>query len=158
MQQPETAYSIEDGRDLLAQVVAAAEQKIKILSYDLDPAFYNQVPLCEQLTDFILASRYQQVQILIQEPRQATDGGHYLIELGKRLSSKIQLRRPAAEHRRKAAAQFLLADDSHVFYREFSDSYKTQAYFDNSSLVQTLVKQFKIQWLQAESHPDLRFL
>lgn len=154
----EIAYSIEAGRDLLAEVIAHAEKNIDILSYELDPEFYNQNTLCEQLTDFVLESRYKRIRILVQEPRQAVYGGHCLIELGKRLSGRILLRRPAKEHRRKAAPQFLIADACHLFYREFSDSHKTQSYIDQALLVQPLLTQFEAQWALAESHPDLRYL
>ncbi len=154
---PEIAYSLEEGQDLLSHVIARAEQYIDIYSDKLDPAFYNQESISDQLMDFVLENHHKRIRILIQDPKQATQGGHHLLELGKRLSSYIHMRRPIKPHRRKTDPQFLLADNTHVFYREFSDSYKTQAYIDNPPIAQPLAQQFQQQWELAESHPDLRY-
>jgi hypothetical protein len=93
----------------------------------------------------------------LQDGRSAVQSGNRLIELARRLSSRIQIRRPPVEHR-DFAATFLLADDSGYLQRPFHDRYEGTASFNKPDTNRRLKQSFMEVWEHSQPDAEMRRL
>ena len=71
-----------------------ARRHLDIFTHDLDAPLYDQKPFLDALKDLVTTSRHAQVRILLQDNNRAQKEGHRLIELARRLTSAVEIRRP----------------------------------------------------------------
>ncbi|MBN8726753.1 MAG: GNAT family N-acetyltransferase [Xanthomonadales bacterium] len=94
-----------------------ARREIAIWTRDLDPALYDAAEPLERLKRIALAGRGARVRIIVLDPRAPIAGGHRLIALAQRLSSRIEVRVPGEEQEREYPGAFLLNDRAGYFFR-----------------------------------------
>ena len=82
---------------------------------------------------------------------------HRLLELARRLTSRIELRRPIAEYSERGD-EYLLADGSGYLYRERAGEYEVSADFHAPLETRRLQEQFHEAWEHSQPDPDLRRL
>ncbi len=99
----ETPGSLElERREELAQaaarLVAEARREVLIFTQDLDAPLYDRAAFLDGIRTLILGSRNAQVRVLLQSNERAQREGHRFIELARRLSSQIEIRKVHPEH------------------------------------------------------------
>jgi hypothetical protein len=130
---------------------------IEILSRELDPAIYDAADVVEAIKRMILANRYARVRAIVAEPQKIAQRGHRLVELAYVLSSFIELRTAAEQHRAFIEA-LLICDGCGYTYRQNWDRFDATVNFSDRRRSNLLQNQFEEMWALAEPDPNLRRL
>ncbi|TJY62307.1 hypothetical protein E4T66_08815 [Sinimarinibacterium sp. CAU 1509] len=102
------------------RLVRAARMRVCLFSQTLDARIYGGEGFADAVREFVLKHERTRVQVLIQQPEVTVRSANHLVELGRRLSSRIQFRQPSDEHRR-IASEYLIGDERQVLYKERAD-------------------------------------
>ncbi len=90
--------NMESCRLAAVRLATQAHHTLDIFSYDLDAAIYDQEPFIEAVKSLAISSPQTSIRILLQNNELVQREGHRLVQLWRRLSSKIELRRPHQDH------------------------------------------------------------
>ncbi|MFQ5643517.1 MAG: hypothetical protein ACE5FQ_07440 [Thiogranum sp.] len=130
---------------------------LEIFSRALDPELYDRQPFLDGIQQLCFRNRKARIRILVQEPRSPVKRGHRLIELGRRLSSSIEIRQPHPDYHRYNEA-FMIADECGFIHRPLADLFDGTANFCNPVEARRKVDFFTEVWERSESHPEFRRL
>ncbi|MDE2197313.1 MAG: hypothetical protein KGJ56_09010 [Gammaproteobacteria bacterium] len=152
-----TLTTSQENREAAVMLVTGARRSLAVFSRDLEPAVYNSVKFVTAVQKLATYSSFSRVRILVIDPLPAIHAGHRLIELGQRLSSSIEFRRPSSSHAMLACA-FLVVDESGYLYRPLASRYEGLADTDNLLEARAHLRIFEDIWTQAEPEPEFRRL
>jgi len=138
-------------------IVQQCEESLEIFSRELDPELYDREPFLDAVSSLCVKNRMARVRILVQDPSAPVKRGHRLIELGRRISSSIEIRQPHPDYRQHNEA-FLIADHCGLITRGFADRYEGTANFYSFIPAQRKLDFFTEVWDRSESHPEFRRL
>ena len=138
-------------------IVQQCEESLEIFSRELDPELYDREPFLDAVSSLCVKNRMARVRILAQDPSAPVKRGHRLIELGRRISSSIEIRQPHPDYRHHNEA-FLIADHCGLITRGFADRYEGTANFYSFIPAQRKLDFFTEVWDRSESHPEFRRL
>ena len=144
-------------RTASVQLADRARRELLIFSRDLDPEFYDCRPFLDAVRRLALATPRLPVRVLVCDPRAAAIAGHRLIELTRRLSSRIAIRRVADDFRGRVDA-FLVADARGYCRRHSADSHEAQVAFQAPGEAGRLRADFQAIWEQSDADSELRRL
>jgi hypothetical protein len=144
-------------RDLSAQLAGQAERSLLIFSRTLDQRVYDQQPFLHALHRLALHGPRSQVRILLVDNHRLVKYNHRLLELARRLTSRIELRRPIAQYA-EHGDEYLLADHRGYLYREHADEYEGSAEFYAPLEARRLEERFQAAWEHSQPDPELRRL
>jgi len=130
---------------------------LEIFSRALDPALYDRQAFLDALQQLCFRNRKARIRILVQEPRSPVARGHRLIEVGRRLSSSIELRQPHPDYQHYNEA-FMIADECGFIHRPLADQYEGTANFCNPVEARRKLDFFTEVWERSEPHPEFRRL
>ncbi len=158
----ETARAFELGRAkelrrVLLELAQQTRRTLDLVSRHLDPTLYDRDDFVEAVKQLALGSPRARVRMLILDPAPVIASGHRLIPLAQRLSSYIELRVPAPEHREFNEA-WLVADKDGYAHRRFSDRFEATVDFHDPRLAAHLTNRFDELWQRAQPDPNLRRL
>jgi predicted GNAT family N-acyltransferase len=143
--------------DGLQHVAMAAERQLSILSQELDPLLFDRPELVDRLSGFVRRASAVQLRILLVDHSRVVSRGHRLLELARRLDSRIEMRRPPGELTPRDVSfavwdgqGYWLMPDSHVYQALRNDYDPVQA--------QRLAGQFQELWDRSSPDPELRTL
>ena len=139
------------------RVARAAHRSLALFTRDLEPLTYNTEPFLAEVRRVALAGRYARVRVLVQDSARAAREGHRMVELARRLSTYIELRKPHDDHR-NLIETFLVADERAVLYRKESDRYEGYADLDNPLEARRLLRTFDEIWQRADTDAEMRRL
>lgn len=147
----------KDGVDLLDTVAGQASQRIWLYDRLLDHDLYDRKRLRDIFSEMARRNRVCEIRILIHDDKPLVQRRHQLVELMRRLPSKIELRLvngdyPSDEH------PFLLADRQALAYRHRFDSVEGWARFSDSGRVKLHAEIFQRMWDTARPSLELREL
>ncbi len=134
-----------------------AQNRVEIFSYDLDAPLYNTEPFIEALKQLALRSEHSRIRILLQDNGRVQKEGHRLIALWRRLTSRIELRRPHPDfidHQKN----FLLADGQGYLQWDLSHRYEGVADFHSPLQTRQYIEFFNDVWERSETDSQLRNL
>jgi len=135
-----------------------ARRKINIFTQDFDNTFLDNDSFCTAIRTFVVEnSRVARINILIQRSENAIRQGHRLVELARRLSSFMEIRRPASQHASIANA-FLTFDNSCYLYREIGDRPEGRGCYQDSLRTLELNRKFDEIWAMSEPETEFRRL
>ncbi|MGH8281191.1 MAG: hypothetical protein ACRERZ_03255 [Gammaproteobacteria bacterium] len=149
--------SSADNRDAAVRLASEARVSLAMFTRDLDPVIYNTEEFATAVRQLALRSRYSRIRVVAIDPTAAIKDGHRLIELGRRLSSFIEFRRPSADHA-KLPESFLVADETGLLYRPVASRYEGFADPDNPVEARVRLRLFDEIWERAEPEPEFRRL
>ncbi len=144
-------------RDACLCLAQGARRELLILSRDLDPDFYDQAPFLAEVRRLALATPHLPVRALVYEPRVAVLAGHRLIDLARRLSSRIAIRRVAEDFRDRLDA-FLIADGRGYCLRRLADRPEALASYAAPGDAGRLRAEFEPIWERSDADTELRRL
>jgi hypothetical protein len=144
-------------RDASARMAGQAERSLLLFSRALDPRIYDQQPFLEALRRLAMHSHRSQVRILLVDNQRLVKYNHRLLELARRLTSRIELRRPIAQYAERGD-EYLLADHRGYLYREHADEYEGLADFYAPLETRRLQERFQGAWEHSRTDPELRRL
>ena len=139
------------------RVARAANRSLALFTRDLEPQTYDTEAFLAEVRRVALAGRYARVRVLVQDSARAAREGHRLVELARRLSTYIELRKPHDDHR-NLIESFLVADERAVLYRKEADRFEGYADLDNPLEARRLLRTFDEIWQRANPDSEMRRL
>jgi len=154
---PNAVSGAEAIRERCLALAELARRELLIFTRDLDPLYYDQQPFLDAVQRLALEVPRPSVRVLVMEPRPAVADGHRLIELARRLTSRIEMRRVGEDDRDRVDA-FLVADGRGYCWRQFADRHQGQAEADAPQRARLLAVEFERMWERAVVDTELRRL
>jgi hypothetical protein len=138
-------------------LAAQAQRSLLLHTEDLEPAIYDDSAFLEAVSRLARLHNQSRIWILIHDARRVIQHGHRLIELSRRLSSTVQLRRPGPEYRNYHES-FLLADGCGYLHRPVAARYEGTANFHDPAKVADWESYFMEVWERSEPDEEIRRL
>lgn len=152
---PVRLEGLEAIRSFVHERISEVRRRLWILSPDLAPFIYDDPALVDTISALARRSRHADVRILIQDSRSLPSGGHRLVDLALRMSSRVQLRRQPPDEAALGEAM-LLVDSGGYLHQPKADEPVALAGAHLPPRVQTLEARFRAFWTHAIPDPELR--
>jgi len=151
-----------DGRDSFSKhtrkILSETRRDVVILSDNLDFNIYDQKSIAEAITQIITNDRHASIKILVKDIRPLVERGHHLLNIARRLSSKVKLRKLLLEPENKSHA-FLIGDGSRLLYQHEDEQHVGFVNYKARPESKKLLREFIFLWEQhSEEDPSLRNL
>lgn len=132
-------------------------REVRVYAPLLDHNLFEAEPVIEALSRFARSGPPTTLRVLIHSSNLIVSRGHRLLDLARRLTSKIQIRLVTAELQNEQRC-FVLADQRAFFLMPDYNEY--QAFSNQYDPVQStqLSDRFDYLWQRAEADPELRSL
>lgn len=151
-----------EGRAALASALlamaAGARYEILLLSVDLDRTLYGSEAFVEAIQRLALSSTRARVRVLVKQPRAAMQAAHRLVELGRRLPSRIEFRELAEERHAGQHADWLIVDERQLIERDRPDALFARQQQDAPLLARAKAKAFMELWDESPGCAEFRTL
>jgi hypothetical protein len=144
-------------REVAVELVRQARHSVRIFSWDLEPDVFDQTVFLDAVKSFGTGSSQGEIRILLQNSDAVMKRGHRLVELGRRLTSKIFIRRPGPEQL-DHAENFLLVDDCGYIHHPLRTRRDGVGNFNAPLEARRLQEFFDEAWSLAESDLEMRRL
>lgn len=143
-----------------ATLLQQARRRIFILTPDFEPERYNNEAFVDALTAFATRSRHSDTRILLADPAIAVRWGHKVVQLGRRLTSRLLIRQLGEEDLQEAGQEaWIVADDIGMLRRDGVQDYKRGTLNPNSiPHAQRASQRFLEMWERSTEVPDFRTL
>lgn len=143
--------------DLMDSVVGQARQRLWLYDRLLDHDLYDRLRFRELISSLARRHRLSEVRILIHDDKPLVKRRHQIVELMRRLPSRIELRLVNDDYPVEDQP-FLLADREGVVYRH--DFYKPEGFarFADGGRVKLLGESFQRMWDAGRGSLELREL
>lgn len=132
-----------------------ARQNLCLYSPDLEAWLYSHSSVQQACTQFLLASPKNRLRILVRDVGKPVRQGHRLLNLARRITSNLHIRRINPDHPADECA-YLLADDRGLLLREQPEQYAGYALYNDPGRVRQRQAQFDQAWDLSLLDPDLR--
>lgn len=147
---------LEDFTKHSVQVVEASRREVLLLSKTLDPAIYNNEPFYQSILDLARSDRNVQVRILVKDIQPVVEQGHRILNLARRLSSKVEIRKLLSRPQ-KDSITYLIGDRKHLLYMHEDLVYNGFANYEAAQESKSLADEFTYLWdKHSELDPALR--
>ncbi len=139
------------------QMAQQASRSIDILSFDLDPPLFDQQAFVEAVKRLATGSHLSRIRILLQDNDRVQKQGHRLLELTRRLPSRIAIHQPALEDRGHPE-NLMVVDCSSYLLRRVHTRYQGIAGYLDRREARHLTNLFNEMWGRSGPDSDLRRL
>jgi hypothetical protein len=136
---------IEDHQIHATTMVRQTKRNLCLFSFNLDPQLYATATFCEVVKNLAMRSRFSRIRILLQDHTLVLQQGHQLVNLAQRLSSAMEIRKPAEEHR-DIEENFLLADNCGYLHRQQANTFNGMACYNDRPQVNRYQALFDEVW------------
>lgn len=150
-------FSVEKLSETAFELISQAQRQIHIVSYALDPDIFSTQQMVSALSKLARKSRYTAIRVLVVDTHSLIQREHELIELSRRLSSSVSVRRIDTTHQELNQA-YIVADDSGFIQHDLRTHDKSLANFNNRPVAQSLITDFNGLWAHACDDVALRRL
>ncbi|MGH8504472.1 MAG: hypothetical protein ACRETM_00735 [Stenotrophobium sp.] len=141
-------------RDAAVRAVTQAQMQIALLSQSLDREIYGTEDFNAPLTAFLLSHERAQLRVLLRHSTGAALSGHRLVELGRRLSSRVAFRTLSQE--RQLEYELLVVDESAVLLRATPQEVTARYWPHAPLLARERLREFETLWQDATPSAELR--
>ena len=149
--------SSRGNRDATLAMLLQTRRTVDIFSRDLDRAIYDDHEIVQSIRALVVGSRRARVRVLVRTSSLAVTQGHRLVHVAQRLSTFVQIRKVANEHRTYNSGLFI-ADSMETLIRRFADRYEGEACFTNPIQARDYGRLFNDMWAISVEDPSLRSL
>lgn len=132
-----------------------ATRALCIYSTDLEPWLYHHSSIQQACTRLLLAHPRNQLRILVADPTRAVKEGHRLLQLARRLTSNVHIRKLHPDYP-EPNGTYLLADDCGLLERPKADQYAGYALYRDPARVRIRQAEFDKAWDHGQSDANLR--
>lgn len=147
----------EDNHRAAHALIRQGRRTIDVFSHDLESYIYNQPDILVAFTHLTLGHASARIRFLVRDVQPAVKNGHRLIELSRRISSYIEIRKVHTEYESFTQA-FLLIDDYGVLHRVAADRFEGTLCFKDPLEVKRLRGFFEEVWEHSQPDPNIRRL
>jgi len=149
--------SWQDNRNAAVLLAGQSRRTLDILTHDLEPALYDQQAFLDSVRALALRGRHSRIRILVQDSGRAVREGHRMIELARRLTTYIHIRKPHPDDRDHPEA-FVIADGRGVLHRTLATRYEGTICCNAPLQVRDLQRFFDEAWERSAPDAELRRL
>ena len=144
-------------RDAILKLAASARDQIAIISRYLDPTIYNNEDFSQAALQLASRARHSSIKILVHNTDPIIKNGHRVLELGQRISSKIEIRTICNDYS-QFNQSFLVADKTGYIHNLKSDLYDAEVNFNDIEKSKELMEIFNNIWELSEQDVAVRRL
>ncbi|HLF97504.1 MAG TPA: hypothetical protein VI457_10205 [Methylococcaceae bacterium] len=141
-------------RETALHMIGRGRLSLHILSPRLEADIFDNQEMHDAVSRLARHNSQSKVQILVFDTGPMIRDGHRLVDLARRLSSSIEIRKVAEQHQDYDQA-FLVVDACGVIHRQPRDSREAQANYSARRLARKLLKDFQAMWDFAERNMAL---
>lgn len=150
-----------DGREealgALIQYLAKPRRTLYLYSQHLDNSLFDHAEVIAALSGFVRAAASNQLRILIHSSQLAVARGHRLVNLARRLESKVEIRLVPTDMASEERT-FLCWDNQGYWLLPDYSNYVGQTNDADPVLATRLAGEFERSWQRSVSDPELRLL
>lgn len=137
-------------------IVSRSRRHLAILSDTLDFPLYDNAVIENLVSTLARSDRNAEVRILVKDIRPLIERNHQLLQLARRLPSKVKLRRLDIEPENNDRA-YLIGDTNLLLYRHDEREYVGFANFNAAPEVAKIMDDFNYLWQRhSVDDPELR--
>jgi hypothetical protein len=141
----------------LAEMARTARMQINLLSQTLDRRIYGSEDFLIPLQAFLLQHERARLRVIVHTPAAAMRSGHRLVELGRKLSSRVEFRELLPEHR-TIEREYVIADERSLLSRESPLELDARYYANAPMLAREQLREFENLWQESPPSSELRSL
>ena len=149
--------TMDDNRSAVTVIAQQCQRALHIQSYDLDPLIYDDADFIEAVRQIAVNNTRATVHILLEDSRKIVTSGHRIIELARKLTSFIEIRKINTDLKTISEA-FLIGDETGLVYRKQAQRYEGFVNFNDRGRCRQLLADFRDSWEKAAPDPELRRL
>ena len=149
--------TMDENRSAVTAIAQQCQRTLHIQSYDLDPLIYDDADFIEAVRQIAVNSTRATVQILLEDSRKIVTSGHRIIELARKLTTFIEIRKINTDLKTISEA-FLIGDETGLVYRKQAQRYEGFVNFNDRGRCRQLLADFHDSWEKAVPDPELRRL
>lgn len=149
--------SSEDNLGAAQQLVREAGRSLDLLSYDLEPRVYDNADFVDAVRALAIKTRDMYVRILVNDPDYIIKHGHRLIELSRRLTSHMEIRKLHEDYCNITEA-YLIVDRRGLLHRKLASRYEAVVNFNDPKKATELHNQFTEMWDRSKQYMDFKRL
>lgn len=138
-------------------VVETARRTVLILSPTLDAALFGNARMISSVSKLARRSRSAIVRVLLEDPKSIAEAAHPLLELARRLPSKIDMRR-LPDNDAPLRRSFVVVDGEAVWIQPDRDAYAGWSNTYDRIEARRLVEEFTALYERSAEDPHLRLL
>jgi len=144
-------------RSVALDLAQQCRRQLRLLSNDLDHELFDSEEFAAALIQLARSSRASEIRILVVDVRPIVQRGHRLLELQRRLSSSVQIRRAdcAATDIKE---NYLVADQRGILCYSVKEPDKAWSDYNNRPVAEDYCAQFDELWHRGIDDPELRLL
>jgi predicted GNAT family N-acyltransferase len=151
-----TFQSESDCRDGVVELLVRARRKVLILSPNLDASLFGYEPALAALSEFARRSRHASATVLVDDTKAIAEIAHPLLELVRRMPSKIEMRRLPEEG--VPTRSFIVVDDAAVWIQPDLQAYAGWLNLNDRVEARRLSDEFAALYDRSSDDPELRLL
>lgn len=146
-----------DFQQVTEQMAREAKRSIDIFTYDLDKPIYDHPGFLEAAKQLALRTPKVAIRILLQQSEKVEKEGHRLVDLARRLTSRIEIRRPHPDYI-DHSGNFMIVDRIGYIRRSLAERYEGEANFCQAMESRLLGEFFTEAWDRSQVESALRRL
>lgn len=136
------------------RLVEQAQHRLNVFTRDMEPRIFDNSDFIEAIRSLAVKDNKAHIRFLVIEPDRAVKLGHRLLELSRRLSSTMEMRKVHEDYSANPES-YLIVDDRGLLHRKLASRYEGIVNFNNPSDVARLEHHFTEVW--EHSSPQLDF-
>ena len=144
----------EENHQLAVRLVNQASHRLDVFTRDFDPRVFDNADFVNAVKSLAIKDNKARIRFLVVEPDKAIKLGHRLLELSRRLTSTVEIRKVHEDYSANPEC-YLLVDTRGLLHRKLASRYEAIANFNNPSEAMNLVRHFNEVW--EHSTPMLDF-
>lgn len=146
-----------DRRGIALDLAQQSQRHLRVLSQALDPDLFDTDAFAAALSQLARRGRNSEIRLLVLDVKPIVQRGHVLLELQRRLSSKVRMRRADCAPT-DIRENYLVADQRGVLCHPVREPEKAWVDYNNRPVAEDYCAQFDELWGRAIDDPQLRLL
>ena len=134
-----------------------ATRQLDIFTYDLDSRVYDKKTFLKAVKALALSTGNARIRILLQNNERVQKEGHRLVDLARKLPSRIEIRRHNPEYI-DHGENFMVVDATGYVRRRQHNRYEGEADFNDRRKAESYRDLFSAVWECSEPDSELRII
>lgn len=147
----------EDNHAAALRLVSQGGRSLDIFSRDLEARIYDNMEFADAVRSLAIKTRDLHVRILVIDPDFIIKHGHRLVELARRLTSHMEIRKVHEDYCNNPEA-YLVVDNRGLLHRKLASRYEAVVNFNNPMTATELHNQFSEIWDRSKQYMDFKRL
>lgn len=147
----------EDNQAAAIRLVSQGRRNLDIFSRDLEARVYDNMEFADAVRSLAIKTRDLHVRILVIDPDFIIKHGHRLVELARRLTSHMEIRKVHEDYCNNSES-YLVVDGRGLLHRKLASRYEAVVNFNSPMTATGLRHQFTEMWERSKQYMDFKRL